>query len=436
MTEFLADHVAWLIPFAVIGVAAIVSAIITLFWGLQRPARMALIARPPVGSEAFMMAVSGAVNAPLMRGGMARLLNNGVEIFPALLHAMREGKHTINFMTYIWEPGKAADQVVEALAERARAGVQVRLLLDAFGAHGMPRESIRELEAAGATVKFFNPIVPGWLSAAYKRNHRRAIVVDGEVAFTGGAAISDRWLGDAESEEHWRDVMVEVSGCLATNLQSAFTQLWANVTGEILVGDEFYPPDPDGNKGGGEGLSRHVNVISSPASLSQPLRVFFLISLACARDSIFLANSYFAPDASTRRILAERARCGVDVRLLLPNKHTDAPMVRRAGQHYYADLLEAGVRIYEYQPTMMHAKMLVVDGVWSVLGSANMDIRSKELNQEAVIGILDDGFGKQISETFLDDLEESREITAEAWAKRGWLARLNERFWVSFVQQF
>ncbi|WP_420128843.1 phospholipase D-like domain-containing protein [Longimicrobium sp.] len=436
MTDFLARHVGWLVPFAVIGAAAIISAIATLFWGLQKPTRMALVARPPVGSEAFMMAVSGAVNGPLMRGGMARLLNNGDEIFPAMLKAMREARGTINFMVYIWEPGRAADRVVEVLEERARAGVQVRLLLDAFGAYKMEKETIRRLEEVGAVVKFFNPIAPGWLSIAHKRNHRRAIVIDGEVAFTGGAAIGDRWLGDAEDEEHWRDVMVEVSGCLATNLQSAFTQLWANVTGEILVGDEFYPPDPDGNKGGGEGLSRHVNVISSPATQSQPLVVFFMVSVACARDSIYMANSYFAPDESMRRVLAERAREGVDVRLLLPNKLTDAPMVRWAGQYYFDELLAAGVRIFEYQPTMMHTKMLVVDGVWSVLGSANMDIRSRELNQEGVIGILDHGFGQQIRDTFEADLKEAREITRQAWSRRGRLARLNERFWVSFVQQF
>jgi cardiolipin synthase len=434
MTEFFARHVVWIVPLALVGLGAILSAVVTLFFGLQRPARMALLARPAVGTEAFMMAVSGAVNAPLMRGGKARLLNNGVEIFPTLLEALRRARHTINFMVYIWEPGRAADQVLEVLLERARAGVQVRLLLDGFGAHGA-RKDMRALEEAGGVVKFFNPLVPGWLAGAYKRNHRRAIVIDGEIAFTGGAAIGDRWLGDAEDEQHWRDVMVEVRGCLATNLQSAFTQLWANTTGEILMGEEFYPPDPDSD-GAGEGLSRHVNVISSPASGSHPLRVFFMISLACARKSIYLANAYFAPDASTRRMLAERARGGVDVRLLLPNRLTDAPMVRWAGHHYFRDLLDAGVRIYEYQPTMMHAKMLVVDDVWAVMGSANMDIRSKELNQEGVIGILDDGFGRQVCETFLADLEDAREITREAWARRGWLTRLNERFWVSFVEQF
>jgi cardiolipin synthase len=436
MSEFFSHHPVWLLVLAFIGVLAIASAILTLFFGLGRPSRSALLARPAVGSEAFMMAVSGSVNAPLMRGGTARLLNNGVEIFPAMVQAIRKARHSINFMVYIWEDGRASDQMIEALTERARAGVQVRLLLDGFGAHKAPMEKMKALQAAGGVVTFFGPFRFGKLTAAYKRNHRRAIVIDGEVAFTGGAAVGDKWLGDAENEDQWRDVMVQVSGCLATNLQSAFTQLWANSTGEILVGDEYYPPNPADDLPGGEELSRHVNIISSPASVSHPLNIFFLISMACARDSIYLTNAYFAPDENVREVLEERARAGVDVRLLLPNHLTDAKVVRWAGQAYYRSLLEAGVRIYEYQPTMMHAKMLVVDRVWSILGSANMDIRSGELNQEGVIGILDGGFGKEMRETFLADLEASKEITCEAWEKRGWLARCNERLWVSFVNQF
>ena len=434
MSDFFSRYPVGLLVLALIGVVAIGSVIVTLFFGLGRPARMALVARPPVGSEAFMLAVSGAVNAPLMRGGTARLLNNGVEIFPAIVDAFRKARHTINFMVYIWEDGRASDQMIASLTEAAQRGVQVRMLLDGFGAHKAPMEKMRALQAAGGVITFFGPFRFGRLTAAYKRNHRRAIVIDGEVAFTGGAAVGDLWLGDAEDEDHWRDMMVEVRGCLATNLQSAFTQLWAHVTGEVLIGDEFYPPDPD-DQGIGEGLSRHVNVISSPASVAHPLRLFFLISITCARESIFLTNAYFVPDADTRRALADRARAGVDVRLLLPNHHTDAAIVRWAGHAYFNELLDAGVRIYEYQPTMIHAKMLVVDGVWSIVGSANMDIRSKELNQEGVIGILDDGFGAQLRETFLEDLKEAREITCEAWKKRGFLARCNERFWVSFAEQ-
>ena len=436
MSELVSRCPAWLLVLAAVGAIAIISVFLTLFIRLDRPNRMALVARPPVGSEAFMLAVSGAVNAPLMRGGTARLLNNGVEIFPAIVQAIREAKHTINFMVYIWEDGRVSDQMIEALTERARAGVQVRLLLDGFGAHKAPMEKMRPLQEAGGVITFFGPFRFGRLTAAYKRNHRRAIVIDGETAFTGGAAVGDKWMGDAQDEDHWRDAMVEVRGCLATNLQSAFTQLWANSTGEILVGDEYYPPDPEDDQPGGEELSRHVNVISSPASVSHPLRVFFLISMSCARDSIYLANAYFAPDADTRRVLEERAREGVDVRLLLPNHLTDARIVRWAGQAYFTSLLEAGVRIFEYQPTMMHGKVLVVDGVWSVLGSANMDIRSKELNQEGVIGILDDGFGREVRETFLADLERAKEITREEWSRRGWLARCNERLWVSFANQF
>jgi cardiolipin synthase A/B len=436
MADFLSRYPWWMTTLAIVGVVAIVSAVVTLFFGLGRPSRMALVSRPAVGSEAFMLAVSGSVNAPLMRGGSARLLNNGDEIFPAIVDAIRGAEHSIKFMVYIWEDGRVSDQMIEAMTERARAGVQVRMLLDGFGAHKAPMEKMKALCEAGGVVEFFGRFRFGKLTAAYKRNHRRAIVIDGSVAFTGGAAVGDKWLGDAQDEEHWRDVMVEVRGCLATNLQSAFTQLWANTTGEILVGDAFYPPDPPDDLPGGEELSRHVNVISSPASVSHPLRTFFLISLDCARESIYLTNAYFAPDENTRRVLAERARGGVDVRLLLPNHHTDARIVRWAGQAYYRELLEAGVRVYEYQPTMIHAKMLVVDGVWSIAGSANMDIRSKELNQEGVIGILDGGFGGQVRETFLADLRASREITLEDWNRRGWLARCNERLWVSFANQF
>jgi cardiolipin synthase A/B len=433
MPDFLTSTPLAVLVLAAIGLGTLSSVVLTLFFALHRPGRMALVARPVVGSDAFMMAISGAVNAPLMSGGSARLLNNGVEIFPAMLHALGEARRTINFMVYIWEDGAVSDRMIAVLAERARAGVQVRLLLDGFGSHDAPREKLRAIEEAGGTLVFFHPIRFGRLTAAYKRNHRRAIVIDGRIAYTGGAAVGDKWLGDAEGEDHWREVMVEVRGCLATNLQSAFAQLWATSTGEILAGDEFFPATH--GSPGAEELSRHVNVISSPAHGSQPLRVFFHVSLACARESIYLTNAYFAPDRNTREALADRARAGVDVRVLLPNHHTDAKPVRWAGQYFYRDLLEAGVRVHEYQPTMVHSKILVIDGVWTVIGSANMDVRSKELNQEGVIGILDGPFGEQARRTFLEDLERSREIRLEEWRRRGLARRLNERFWVSFLEQ-
>jgi cardiolipin synthase A/B len=427
-------HPWWLLFLALVGVVAVVSAVLTLFLALGRPGTFTISERPEIPSGDFLRAVSASVNAPLVSGGSARLLNNGVEIFPAMLSAIAKAERSVNFMVYIWEPGKAADRVYAALLERARAGVQVRLMLDGFGGREFPDERRDELTRAGGRVKWFHPLHFGKLTRYYKRNHRRAIVIDGRVAFTGGAAVGDKWLGDAQDEEHWRDIMVEVRGRIASNLQSAFTQLWANTTGEILVGEPFFPDIEETRDPAGE-LAYHVNVISSPADSWHPLRVFFMVTLACARKRIWLTNPYFAPDADTRRILADRARQGVDVRLLLPNRLTDAPPVRWAGQAYYADLLKAGVRIHEYQPTMLHSKTLVVDGCWSVVGSANMDVRSKELNQESVIGIMDRVFARQLESTFEADLEDADEILPERWRKRALWRRARERFWVTFAEQ-
>jgi cardiolipin synthase A/B len=428
-------HPLWLLALAAIGAVATVSVLLTLFVPFGRPGRFSIAEAPPVGTGAFLRAVSASVNAPLVRGGTARLLNNGVEIFPVMLAALQSAERSINFMTYIWEPGKASDRVYGVLLERARAGVKVRLMLDGFGGREFPEAWRHELRDAGARLKWFHPLHFGKLTRYYKRNHRRAIVIDGRVAFTGGAAVGDKWLGDAQDEEHWRDVMVEVRGRIAVNMQSAFTQLWANAAGEILVGDDYFPaiapaPDEEGE------IAHHVNVISSPADSWHPLRVFFLITFACARERIWLTNPYFAPDGDTRRLLADRARAGVDVRLLLPNAHTDAPPVRWAGHAYFTELLEAGVRIYEYQPTMLHSKTLVVDGAWSIVGSANMDVRSKELNQESVIGILDHAFARRLEETFLEDLEDADEMVLERWKRRSLWNRARERFWVTFAEQF
>ena len=442
MTLTLFGHPVWLLAFAALGVVASAGAIVTLFFALgRRPQKFTTTATPPVDSRDFLLAVAGTVNAPLSHGGTARLLNNGVEIFPAMLEAIRGARHSINFMVYIWEPGRASDTFVDALCERAGAGVEVRVMFDAVGGFRTPREVMRRLEEGGARVVWFRRLALGKVTRFYRRNHRRAIVIDGRVAFTGGAAVADKWLGDAERDGHWRDMMVEVRGQLAAHMQSAFAQLWTSVCGEVLAGDAFFPRDPDDGAappphGGEVEVFRHVNVISSPADESHPLRKVYWLSFRCARERIWITSPYFVPDRETRRVIAERARAGVDVRLLLPNHLTDAKPIRWASHSYFQELLSAGVRIYEYQTTMMHAKALVVDGVWSVIGSANMDIRSKELNQENVVGMLDRALGRQMEETFRADLEESVEIDPERWRRRGTLPRVLERFFVLFAEQY
>ena len=426
----------WILLFSVLGILAVSTAIVSLFFALgRRPGKAWASEVPPVNSRDFLVGISGLVNSPLEVGGTVKLLNNGDEFFPAILEAMRKAKKTINFSVYIWEPGKVSDSVFEVLTERARAGVEVRLLLDGLGCMRAPNEGIEALEAAGGKVQRFRPVRLGGLTRFHRRNHRRSIVIDGLIAFTGGAAVGDKWLGSASTKEEWRDSMVQVTGPLAKSVQSAFTTLWGSCAGEMLMGDGHYPAQ-EAAPAGAQEVSHHTCVVSAPSHEDHPLRQFFMLSFLSARRTLYIATPYFVPDAQTRGAAAARARQGVDVRILLPNEQTDAVPIRLAGHSYFDDLLSAGVRIFEYQPAMMHNKTVVVDGQWSVVGSANMDIRSKELNQENVLGILDEGFGRQLEASFLADLKKAKEITLPEWRRRGVWARVKERTSALFAEQY
>ena len=426
----------WVLLFCVLGVLAALTAVVSLFFALgRRPTTAWATEMPEVNSREFLVGISAIVNSPLQAGGTVMLLNNGDEIFPAMLAAMKEARRTINFTAYIWEAGKVSDQFFDVMIERARAGVEVRLLLDGLGGLRAPGDKIKLLTEAGGCVCRFRPMRLGGLTRFHRRNHRRAIVIDGAVAFTGGAAIGDKWLGSARNPEEWRDTMVQVTGPLARSVQSAFVTLWAPCAGEMLMGDGHYPPH-EAPAPGAEKVAYHASVASSPSSEDHPLRLFYMLSFLTARRTLYLTTPYFVPDKHTRAAVAGRARAGVDVRILLPNELTDAVPIRLASHSYFRELLEAGVRIYEYQPAMMHSKMAVVDGLWSVVGSANMDIRSKELNQENVLGILDEGFGRQVHDTFLADIQRAHEISLEEWKRRGLWPRVKERVSVMFAEQY
>ena len=307
-----------------------------------------------------------------------------------------------------------------------------RILLDGMG--GMKAPSMNALEAAGGKVVTFRPARFGKFTSFHKRNHRRAIVIDGAVAFTGGAAVADQWLGNAENEEQWRDTMVRVTGPLAATLQSAFVDVWAAACGEILEGPQFFPPETDA--AAGTGAMIHTGVASTPASDLHPLRLFLAQSFLSAQRKLYIATPYFVLDEEMRDAVAQRARAGVDVRILLPDEHTDAKLIRLTSHHYYEDLLAAGAKIYEYQPTMMHTKTIVVDGKWSVVGSANMDVRSIELNVENVLGILDPGFGATMEKTFKDDLKRSQQVRLEEWRRRGPWEKVKERLASLLAEQY
>ncbi|HVR71512.1 MAG TPA: phospholipase D-like domain-containing protein [Vicinamibacteria bacterium] len=428
----------WVGFFWGVGLLAVATAVVSLFFALgRRPTAVRATQSPAVDSPDFLSAAAGLVNGTAGQGGTARLLNNGEEIFPALLTDVRAARHSVNWLAYIWEPGACSDEVFAALIERARAGVEVRVLLDGLGGMRCPEEGKEELKKAGGRIATFRPLRWGKLTRFHKRNHRRAIVVDGLVGYTGGVAVGDKWLGNARNPKEWRDSMVRVTGGPARDLQSHFAEDWAAVTGEILVGEAFYPrAAPDHGPADGHPPMRHIAVASSPGSEQHPMRYFFLLTFLAARRRLYLASPYFVPDEHWRHALVRLAKQGVDVRILLPNRHSDAKPIRLASHRCYDELLSAGVRIWEYQPTMMHGKLVVVDGCFSVVGSANLDIRSKELNEENVLGILDPGLAAAIERSLLADFERSSEFVLERWRRRRLTHRVLERLTGMLAEQF
>lgn len=421
-----------LVPLAVVGAASIVRAGFSLFSAVgRRPGRMWTEETPAVGSDDFLRSLAAILAVPLVHGGRAELLNNGDEWLAQMFADFADARESITFCAYMWEEGRLNDMMVDALRDRARDGVRVRVLLDGVGAVHCPAETCRALEAAGAKISVFRPFKIGKLDHYHLRNHRRAIAIDGRVAYTGGMAVADHWLGDARNEKEWRDTMVRVTGPMAQLVQSAFTELWAYVCGEVLTGPAFFPKLEDDGSG-----VKSISVVSSPSSEEHPLHLLFFKSFMAARERIWITTPYFVPDKHSHQELIKRAKAGIDVRLLVPNNHTDAKAVRWAAHATYEKLLEAGARIFEYQPTMIHTKTMVVDGKWSIVGSANFDIRSKELNEENVLGILDKKLAGQIEKAFLADLEKSREIKLKEWRRRSIGARALERVSGLFAEQY
>jgi cardiolipin synthase A/B len=382
------------------------------------------------GSNEFVEWTSMFLDSPIFQGGQVTLLQNGDAFYPAMLEAIRRAKDSVNFEVYIFEPDEIGRQFMDALKDRARAGVEVRLLLDGFGGIKTTKRYRDELKEAGVIIGRFRPFALRNLVRFYKRTHRRAIVIDGRIGFTGGAAISKKWKGNVNNKHEWRDSMTQVTGPMVAGIQSAFATDWVYCTGEVLAGPRFFPPLERGP--GPCGLS----IVSSPSDALQPIRLLFWVSYINARKRLWICNSYFIPDIRLRDAVIERARSGIDVRVLVPGNQTDAVPVQWAGRSYYDELLSAGVRIFEYEPAMMHAKTTVVDGAWAVVGSANLDERSMELNEENVLGIADREFAKSIEEGVIADFARSREIRLEEWRKRPLLQRGLEACAKVLIEQY
>jgi cardiolipin synthase A/B len=374
-----------------------------------------------VGTPDFMRSAEALTGAPITEGNDAELLINGERIFPALLETIRSAERTLTLETYVYWRGEITREVARAVCERARAGVDCKVILAALGSIKMERSLVRDMREAGADVRRFRAPKPWTLRRLTNRTHRRILVADGKVGMTGGVGIAEEWMGDADGPDHWRDTHIRVRGPVVRGLQGAFAEHWLEATGEVLGGQEFLP-ELDPVAGGGR-----MQLVRSKAGVGDTnVEALYYLAIASAKQSLDLTAAYFAPRPAFVEALAESAQRGVRVRLLVNGPHTDKELVRVAGRAAYGPLLDAGVRIYEYQPTMLHAKALVVDGSWSSVGSVNFDNRSFQLHDEATLSIWSDELAGLLTESFETDLGRAEEIEADRYARRSLPHRARE----------
>jgi cardiolipin synthase len=367
----------------------------------------------PIHSDQFLPTVAGAPGVPFIAGNKVTVLTNGDQFYPAMLRAIAAAEKTITMEMYIFWAGDIGRQFASALAERRRAGVKVKLLLDAFGSATIGNEILHTLKESGCEVDWYNRIWLRTIGHFNHRNHRKSIVVDGRVAFTGGAGIADQWAGNAENSSHWHDIQIQVVGPGAMSLQAGFAQNWLEVTGELVSGPDYFPPlEQAGN------MSTQT-LLSSPKSASSTIRIMYYLSIISARRTIYIANPYFIPDDSGVQILVEARQRGVDVKIMVAGKYNDMRISRYASNHLYGKLLEAGIEIYEYNRTMLHQKTMVVDGIWVTIGTTNFDNRSFALDEESNICVYDAALAREMENIFNKDLESCERVALDKWRHRG-----------------
>ena len=348
---------------------------------------------------------------------------NGEEIFPAMLAAIRSARHSINMETYIYWSGEVSKRFVAALTERARAGVKVHVLADWLGSTRMKQDAIDALRDGGVRFEYFHPLHWYSLDRINNRTHRKLLIVDGEVAFNGGVGIADAWEGNGLQPDRWRDMQFRVDGPAAAQMQAIFGDNWLATTGEALLGPDYYPETP------ARGDLAVQAFASSPEGGSENMQLMYLMAINGARRRIDLEAAYFVPDELTLTALRDALKRGVRVRLVVPGPHVDSTIVRNASQAQWGAMLQAGARIYRYQPALFHNKLMIVDGYLTIGGSANFDNRSFQLNDESNINIYDHAFAAHMTEVIDQDIARSHELTLAQWRERPWRQRVFD--WLS-----
>ncbi len=408
----------------ILGVLALVGLLsVTRGTPLRRVIYTARTTPPEVSDTSFrdLMALFSGVH--LDHGNRVEQLLNGDGTYPRLWADLRSATQSITVQMYFSQPGAVADTMAAILSARGRAGVRVLLLLDAFGSQSLKEAWAQNLRDAGVEVRLLRKLRWYGLHNVVDRSHVRVVVVDGRVGYTGGFGLADYWLGSGRAKDQWRDSNVRLEGPAVMELQAAFAAAWVEATGELLVDERFFPRE---TFHAARGSSTAGLLYTAPTTGSTPAERFLALTIAGSRQRVFITNSYFVPDDDFRDLLLSAARRGVDVRILTVGPETDVRTTWYAGRARYSGLLRSGVRIWEYQPTMMHAKTVVADGIWSTIGSMNFDNRSLAFNNESNAVVWDPAFGAMMEATFLDDLRYAREIKLERFSKRPMTNRLIE----------
>jgi cardiolipin synthase len=387
-----------------------------------------------VGEATFFPTIAAHTDAPIMGGNKIDVLLNGEQTFPAMLKAIRGARKSITYAQYLYQDGAIAYELAEAFAERCRAGLTVKLLLDSHGGGKIPKDIPQLLTDAGCQLEWFRRVrlfqfITPWELLNYNyRNHRRILVIDGTLGFTGGHGVAEEWTGDGRTDGKWRDTDVRVEGPIVQQMQAAFVESWRDTTGHILGGDLYFPALKPVGK-----VNAQI-VKSSPLGGTYESYMLLLLSISSARKSIHLSNPYFLPDERMQEALLDAVKRGVSVVVLTPGK-IDHKLVYWASRRGFEPLLLGGIQIYEYQAALMHAKTMVVDGVWAHVGTTNLDNRSFALNEEINLIAYDHAVAGELEKAFADDLKYSKKLTYEAWKARPWREKFLELFTIPLKEQ-
>jgi cardiolipin synthase A/B len=403
----------------VVLMALTIVALILILWSVKRRRRPHL-SLEETGIEDLIPTISGATQGTAVDGNDVEIVQNG-EFWERVFRDLEQAKETINYETFLAKEGQLTKRMADMLCRKAGEGVQVRMMLDGSGGKDFGKEGLKQMRDAGCKVGAYHPIELRNLGILNNRDHRKIFIIDGTIGYVGGHCLVDTWLGNAEDKKHFRDISVRVRGPVVAQLQSAFAENWIEETGEVIGGTNFFPQlEPVGN------MKAHA-VWLSPAGSPSTLKLLHYLAIRAATKTLTIQNPYFLPDPDAREALLKAVKRGVSVKVMLPAASaTDSPIVQHASHHHYGTLLKGGVRIFEYQRTLLHQKVFTVDGCWSAVGSTNFDDRAFEINDEVSFVVYDEGIAKELEQIFEDDLKHSREMEFEAWKNRPALHKLKD----------